>query len=590
MAGRGSIGEDGEGTDEAGELQDGYCPEPGAEPRALVCSSQRGSHPVALADFRGDVPTDGGPIGPDIRVEWLTSPVRSEQTIGFTWIGGSQVRPVRGAFPHQRACLLVNGEFALSFPLGVPDPFRVADGEFVLEFEPRRFQSLAQQAHRAFEPSGVSGLYRLDVPQSRLIAGEQVRLAVELEPVMGDAVTTYFVSPRTSASAGDNDQLRHEVARLQADLVELTKAVERLSAQAHADVLPARLSGSPVLIHSAETRHLHPATVTIMSDDEAVVTFREGADHLSPDGRLLICRSDDCGDSWTRPEVVFASPDGDHRAGPIFEAANGDWLTTDYDYGRHGYGPDGRRGGGQDAPTLWGAWSTDRGRSWSHSLEPLTVADSPSRYAEVERHMIQLASGELVVAANYRDEKVAARGRPGFSIAIFVSDDNGRSWHRRAAIEGVPPTEGEATLLQASPDRILLLARTSRSGGQWLQNGSLLQSESADGGRTWTPLRPTGMSSGGSPAHLLRLRDGRILCSHASRRYPVSIFVTTSEDEGRSWGTDRTMTVTDDLVNWDSCYPTSAQWSDGTVITAWYGSALGRYFIRGLRYPPGELP
>ena len=43
------------------------------------------------------------------------------------------------------------------------------------------------------------------------------------------------------------------------------------------------------------------------------------------------------------------------------------------------------------------------------------------------------------------------------------------------------------------------------------------------------------MSSMASPGHLLQLADGRILCTHASRHYPGSIYVTVSSDEGETW-------------------------------------------------------
>ncbi len=38
-----------------------------------------------------------------------------------------------------------------------------------------------------------------------------------------------------------------------------------------------------------------------------------------------------------------------------------------------------------------------------------------------------------------------------------------------------------------------------------------------------TVVQPTAMSSMSTPADLLQLKDGRILCSHASRGYPGSI-------------------------------------------------------------------
>lgn len=97
------------------------------------------------------------------------------------------------------------------------------------------------------------------------------------------------------------------------------------------------------------------------------------------------------------------------------------------------------------------------------------------------------------------------------------------------------------------------------------------------------------MSSMGSPGHLLQLQDGRVLCTHAERLYPGSIYVTTSDDEGASWNTQNTKTVANDVVNFDSCYPTTGQRADGVLITVWYANLFGKYFIPSLTYRPEQL-
>jgi hypothetical protein len=90
-----------------------------------------------------------------------------------------------------------------------------------------------------------------------------------------------------------------------------------------------------------------------------------------------------------------------------------------------------------------------------------------------------------------------------------------------------------------------------------------------------------------APGHLLQLQDGRILCSHASRAYPGSIYVTTSSDEGATWNASRV--ITNDLQNWDTSYPTSGQLADGTIITTWYANLFGKFFVAALRYKPEDV-
>jgi hypothetical protein len=176
---------------------------------------------------------------------------------------------------------------------------------------------------------------------------------------------------------------------------------------------------------------------------------------------------------------------------------------------------------------------------------------------------------------------------------VFASDDDGRSWSCLAKLDADARNEVETTLLRTKSGKIILLVRTNVAyggkGSDGLPIACLLQAESRDDGKTWTSFRETGMSSLASPAHLLQLQDGRILCSHASRTYPGSIYVTTSSDEGATWDTERTRTLADDLGNWDTAYPTSCQLADGTIITTWYANLLGRYHIPAVRYQPEEL-
>ena len=97
------------------------------------------------------------------------------------------------------------------------------------------------------------------------------------------------------------------------------------------------------------------------------------------------------------------------------------------------------------------------------------------------------------------------------------------------------------------------------------------------------------MSSMSSPGHLLRLQDGRILCTHASRNYPGSVYATVSRDEGETWDTAHTKIITNDIKNYDSCYPNSGQLPDGTIVTVWYANLFGKFFIPALRWRPEDL-
>lgn len=560
-----------------------------------VCGSAFSSSSFILRDFRGAIRNGKGVaarVNPHLHrtfVEWETSAAETEDTTVFTWIGGSQLRPVRPAFPVPMAKLFVNETLRLRFPLGrTVDSYIVGEDGFSLRIEPRRFQSLVENSHRAWRPDGVSGFYRLHVPGEFLKLGRPLRLRVELEPAPPGCEALFYVSPRTDALRVDLRLLRDEVAQLQADLTQLRESHELLYAQLYPQLFPRFVPGKVVVAMQDDTLHLHPPSITAMNDGELVITCREATDHLSPDGRIVMVCSKDGGKTWGSRKVILDGDNVDHRAAPILELPCGDWVAVDYRAGGL-YTEDGAFGVAEPrAATLWGAWSTDRGKTWSYSAEPLTVSGAATLYAEAERPPIILPNGRLLVSANYRPANTTST--TGVALAIFSSDDNGRSWQVLSKVPPRPFLVGEGTLLRAKSGRILLLSRSQEfMGGRAEASGVLMQSVSLDDGKTWSELGETGMSSMRAPAHLLQLEDGRILCTHASRSYPRSVYATISRDEGKSWDTDNTRIITNDLTNNDTTYPTTAQLSDGTLVTTWYGNLFGKFFVAVKRYRPEDL-
>ena len=350
-----------------------------------VCGSCYSSFGMSIADFRGPAaPAEGELPGAapgwtsafkDRRsVEWETTAVEGEGNRVFTWIGGSQVRPMRPSFPYATARLLVDGVERLRFQLGWPQLYTVTVDGFSLDFEPRRFVALVEQSHRSWEPHGISGFYRLEIPAQHLTVGKPVCLRVELDPPPGGSESLYYVSPRSDALRLNLVILRDEVAQLQADVVSLKRSNEMLWAQHYPELFPARVKGERVIALQHETLHYHPATLTVLRNGDAVITCREATDHLSPDGRMVIVRSSDGGRTWSPREVLYQlTPTSDHRCGPIFELPDGEWATTDYRAGCL-YNQDRTFSTGTPkGASLWGAWSSDQGKTWQFSDEPIST-------------------------------------------------------------------------------------------------------------------------------------------------------------------------------------------------------------------------
>jgi len=113
-----------------------------------------------------------------------------------------------------------------------------------------------------------------------------------------------------------------------------------------------------------------------------------------------------------------------------------------------------------------------------------------------------------------------------------------------------------------------------KDGGVWMMariekgDDRMWQAFSEDSGRTWKMVKTA--VKGHPPSGLIRLRDGRLLLTYGYRHPPYGIRAVVSEDDGRTWRTDRVFVLRADGDNRDLGYPISVQLEDGTVVTIYY--------------------
>lgn len=155
-------------------------------------------------------------------------------------------------------------------------------------------------------------------------------------------------------------------------------------------------------------------------------------------------------------------------------------------------------------------------------------------------------------------------------VYVLRSADGGRSWSAPipAAAQADRLFEEPCPLLLRD-GRILVLLRENRSRHLW-------RTISPDGGRSWSPPEDTGIV--GYPAHLLRLRDGRILLSYGVREPPFAIRCRVSCDEAASWSDE--IDIRTHLPDRDLGYPTTLERRDGTLVCLHY--ARDRRGITGI--------
>lgn len=160
---------------------------------------------------------------------------------------------------------------------------------------------------------------------------------------------------------------------------------------------------------------------------------------------------------------------------------------------------------------------------------------------------------------------------------VYRSADGGATW--RPLLMGSGAVWGdEGAFVETAPGCVLALLRKAPPG-------YLLQCWSDDGGRTWT--QPVRTEIWGYPPHLLRLRDGRLLCSYGHRRAPLGVQTVLSVDGGRTWSIEQRAVLRDDGETTDLGYPVSAQLPDETIFTVYYITTGGVTHVAATRW---DLP
>jgi len=332
-----------------------------------------------------------------------------------------------------------------------------------------------------------------------------------------------------------------------------------------------------VISHQPDLYHGWP-TVTRRRNGELLVVWSGGrVAHVCPFGRVEMMRSADSGETWSWPRVVQDLPIDDRDAG-VLETAAGSILVTTFtslaydDYylskerdipGHHPrfseeelkrWGLAHNRIDAAQRKALLGTWmlrSTDGGVTFSTPYRvPVSSPHGP----------IQLSDGRLLYAGKqlWTDEK---------RIGVAESSDDGLTWGWFAEIPSRPgdqvtPGYHELHAVEAANGRLIVQIRNHNK----LNSGETLQSESADGGKTWSVPRSIGVW--GMPSFLTRLADDRLLMTYGYRRKPYGNQARLSKDNDATWS--EPITISDDGASHDLGYPSTVQLDDGMLLTVWY--------------------
>lgn len=280
----------------------------------------------------------------------------------------------------------------------------------------------------------------------------------------------------------------------------------------------------------------HCSVLLERANGELLVGYYAGSGEAKPDAAWVLARSMDGG--FGSLEIVADTDGKPEGNGILLETASGEVQLI---YGTMHGKLDGKPGPGVRWVTcdLRRKRSADGGENWSdvEMLDP--------EWGHVPRcKPVRLSGGDLLFGTEYND----GRSR------IWRSQNEGATWEMIAKIEG--ERNQHPTVLERADGAILALLRPSG------RQGCVLQSESSDGGETWSDAVATELPSPFAALDAVRLADGRFLViwnSNPKDRNPLTVGL--SEDEGRTWP------IRKDLVRGEGRfhYPAVIQSEDGTV-------------------------
>jgi sialidase-1 len=520
-------------------------------------------------------------------VSWQTAPVPAKARTTFAFIGATSVLPAEFAV-GPTARLFVNGEEALQFTIGVNRDRVWKNGDFELKYVAKRVEYPHFGSHRQFDLHGNSGVFQLTVPASAVEAGKPAELKVEILPFDRWTGGWFMVKERRDALQESMETLAGEVESLRRDVAVLNEQTHLLATQLYDE-----LSGDDRFTHRVAYRngfrHLHPADLIKLRNNELLLMTREGAEHISNDGDIVMLRSTDGGKTWGDRQVIAAIKDLDEREACGVQLKDGTIVAGVFYNGL--YGTDGAYLGGHEKylsdpdKKYLGAYvitSQDYGRTWS---EPNYIDTQEMPFRNIEGPTdapIKLPDGSILMAViGYQFE-----GDPQNRSAVMLrSADKGQTWQYLSTIAGDPGGHLgsflEPGIVRTRTGRIVAAMRNHGP------EGAIFTSYSDDDGKTWSPVVQTEMI--GHPADLVQLADGRLMATYGVRTQhaqPEGVRACFSTNNGTSWDPASEVQIRNDFANWDVGYPESLALPGGKVLTVYYYNLFGKYFIGSTIWKP----
>ena len=294
-------------------------------------------------------------------------------------------------------------------------------------------------------------------------------------------------------------------------------------------LLPPRILGSPGPAYGDQQRRWQGIPgLERAANGRLWAVWYSGGDGEGPDNYVVLVTSSDDGRTWSQPRLVIDPPGAVRAYDPAL------W-----------HDPEGR---------LWLFWAQScgwwdgRAGVWAITTVESAAGDpswsAPRRLCDgiMMNKPTVLSSGLWVLPAAIWERAAGGAGsdpRHAHDLGelrggnLVSSADRGETWELLGQTRVPERVFDEHMLVQRADGTLWALVRTKYGIGE---------SVSHDGGRTWSPGRPSKLRNANSRFHVRRLRSGRLLLVHHDppgiRQEPPGrshLTAHLSEDDGGSW-------------------------------------------------------
>ena len=307
-----------------------------------------------------------------------------------------------------------------------------------------------------------------------------------------------------------------------------------------------------------------PNLTVLPNGDLAAVIFNHPSHGLA-EGDVEVWASNDGGKLWKLRGTATTHDPGTNRMNVAAGLAHsGDLIVLAAGWGGAGFR--------ERILPVQVSRSADGGRTWQRSLD-VKLPDGVSHLTPFG-DVVQMERNLLAAPLYFLDhdwETDPRLGRKNSISYLLFSKDDGRTWGDGVIIGR--DDFNETSVLRLRADHWLAALRTSHlvMSSRW-NDEHLELFTSNDEGRTWKNAGALTLPSH-HPAHLLRLKDGRILLTYGLReKGHQGIGMRVSADEGKTW--QAPTRIVNLQGSTDSGYPSSVQLTDGSLVTAYYSNAI----------------